>query len=359
MNPRLLRNLLAQTGEIARTAAFLFLYAAAYLPRAWAYAAADAVGWAFHVSPLGARSRRSMMRAFPEQDGAALARAWMARPYRDFINTRRIIMRREDPSKWRVEARNAPAELDDPNTSLIVAMGHFSREATTPLYLKQFLPKRVATVVAPLDRTSLSPRATRLRLQLGGILRGVDVVTGGEAETISVGEPGFVSRIVRFLRPPGAAILISPDSITGAGREQGHTRPFAGHTKITFALGTARLARLAQRPLVTCVAYIDERGVVIVEWGQVLPPPARDDASADDRYTSAMLDDFERAVGNRPSQYVVAIGDERRWRPAEQVWVDDAPAERAPRLKAKRSETCDARADVGAHALRGAVSGRS
>ena len=73
-------------------------------------------------------------------------------------------------------------------------------------------------------------------------------------------------------------------------------------------------------------AFLDEAGRTVLDWSDPIPAPARDDESADARLTGAIMDILERAVGMRPGQYVLPVGDQRRWSETAKCWVelDDA-----------------------------------
>ncbi|MGQ0532905.1 MAG: LpxL/LpxP family acyltransferase [Caulobacteraceae bacterium] len=316
------RRALAHFSDLLRVLAFLVLWLAAHLPRRQAFGAAGAIGALYAASPMGMRARHSMSAAFPGRDANKLARAWLTRPFRDFVSTTRIIARREVASRWHVESRNLPAILVEPGQSVIVATGHFSREAMTGLYMTRTISKNLAAVIAGLDRRSLKPRALRLRIQLGEMMEAIKVVRDNErVEIVEVGTPGVVSHLVKQLKRADTVVILATDSVAGGGRERGHVRPFAGHPKVSFALGTARLARLSQRPIVTCVPFTNGDNSVVLEWGEPIPAPARDDELADERITGAILDVFERAVGKRPDEYVLPIGDQRHWDNESQSWV--------------------------------------
>jgi lauroyl/myristoyl acyltransferase len=89
-----------------------------------------------------------------------------------------------------------------------------------------------------------------------------------------------------------------------------------------FSVGTAALSRLAQCPIVACAGYIEKNGTVVLHWGPVIAPPQRKDEGADVRVTDTILDFLEDAVGRRPTQYVLYIGEERQWNPVLQSWGD-------------------------------------
>jgi hypothetical protein len=94
-----------------------------------------------------------------------------------------------------------------------------------------------------------------------------------------------------------------------------------------FSLGPAALSRLAQVPIVPVATYIDEDGTMGLEWGSVIPPPRRHDAKADLNTANQILDFLENAIGRRPCQYVLYIGEERSWDPEREVWSLRADAE--------------------------------
>ena len=321
-----LRNAAAQVSEAYRVGALLLLRpAASFLPRGWAMFLADAVGRGLMATPVGARTRQSMHAMFQWSggDSRAIAREHLTRPFRDFVNSRRVSEQRDLPATWRFESRGEPEIIMDPKASVIIAGGHFSREAMSVLYLPHIVPKRLQTVIAATDRV-LTLRDFRLRMQLGAMREGVRVVRQGDVEIVAPGKPSAVAGMLRHLRSPGSAVIIASDASWPKDAPGGFDRPYAGYASNRFALGTARLARLSQCPVVACVPFLDNDGRVIIEWGELIPAPARDDEAADVRITNAILDTFERAVGRRPGQYVLPFGSDRRWSAVAECWVDPA-----------------------------------
>lgn len=319
-----LRNAAAQVSEAYRVGALLMLRAAAsYLPRSWTMALADAVGFGLMLTPVGAKTRRAMRAMFQGGNADAIAREYVTRPFRDYVNARRVVERREIPADWVVESRGDPAILKDPNASLIIAGGHFSREAMSVLVAPKVIPQRLQMVIAATD-SDRSLRDRRLRMQLGAVRDGISVVRDGDVEIIEPGKPSAVASMLRHLRVPGSVVVIASDASWPKDAPGGYQRPYAGYASNNFALGTARLARLSQCPVVVCVPFLDKDGHVIMEWGEVIPAPARDDESADVRITNSILDTIERAVGRRPGQYVLPIGSGRRWSAVAECWVDAA-----------------------------------
>lgn len=320
---RVVRNALTEAVEGVRAVLFMILgLAARHLPRAWAYALADAVQWLLAASPIGGRARRMMGDTFASQreETAKLAGEWLGRPFRDHVNAVRIATGREHMRDWTVEMRNAPSLLDDPSQSFIIATGHFSRAAMGVLYMPSLLRRRLATVVAPMT-ASRTWRGLRVRLQMREIRKGIEVARDGDVYIADVTGKAFLVKLLNHLRAPGGAVIIATDAAWHGDKVASHSRPFAAFAMQSFALGAARLARLSQRPIVVCVPFFDGDRRVVTEWGPVIAPPARDDAAADARITDEILDWIERRIGARPGQYVQSFGQGRRWSRVAQCWV--------------------------------------
>lgn len=314
---------LTQGLEAFRAALFTILgFAARRLPRGVAYRLAGAVRSLVALSPLGLRARQTMRATFSSQSSeiADLAAEWLGRPFRDHVNAVRIATGREDMRNWTVTMRGAPALLQDPSQSFIVATGHFSREAMSVLYAPWLLPFRLATVVAAMTQSG-TPRGLRVRLQMRELRKGMEVARGGDIDIAEVAGKAFLVRLLRHLRDPGGAVIIATDAAWHGEKDGGYTRPFAAFSEQTFHLGTARLARLSQRPIVVCVPFLDGDQRVVMEWSPVISPAARDDEAGDIRVTNEILDWIERRIGERPGQYVESFGHDRRWSATAKCWV--------------------------------------
>jgi lauroyl/myristoyl acyltransferase len=217
--------------------------------------------------------------------------------------------------------RGAPALLNDPRQSFIMATGHFSREAMSCIYMPWILNRRLATVIAPMTQAK-TPRGLRVRLQMREMTAGIRAMREGDVDIAEVAGKSFLVRLLHHLREPGGVVVIASDASWGADKGDGVTRPFAGYASQSFAVGTARLARLSQTPIVTCVPFIASDRHLIMEWSPVIPAPDRDDADADVRITNEILDWIERRIGERPDQYVLSFGTDRRWSAVARCWVD-------------------------------------
>lgn len=320
---RLCRIALTQAVEAFRASLFMMLRAAALiLPRSWAYGLADGVQALLASSPIGARARKDMRATFSGQRVDDMAADWLGRPFRDHVNATRVAARKERARDWTVDMRGAPAFLNDRAQSFIMATGHFSREAMSCIYMPRIVERRLATVIAPMTQAK-TPRGMRVRLQMREMVNGIRAMRDGDVDIAEVAGKSFLVRLLHHLREPGGVVVIASDASWGAEKGGGITRPFAGYASQTFALGTARLARLSQTPIVACVPFIVSDRHCIMEWSPVIPAPDRDDTEADVRITNEILDWIERRIGERPDQYVLSFGTDRRWSSIARCWVDE------------------------------------
>lgn len=320
---------LAQLAEAFRLPAFgLVDIAARLMPRPVALATANFFGLLLTLSPSGWRTHTRMRRAFGDAASWNTTREYLTCPLRDHAVMARIAVGRENPELREIESRNGSALVQQQEQSFILAIGHYAREAVITVYLPQIIRRRLMAIMAPIDR-SLRPKALRLRLQLTRMRQAVARVQKGEDAIVDAGAAGGAGQVLRHLRKPGTVVIISADvPWTHAPRADRFERPFAGRANQSFAIGAARLSRLSQRPIVTCVPFLDADGHIELDWGEPIAPPAKEDHDADKRVTSLILDRLEPAVGERPAQYVLPIGHERRWDSAQRRWL--SPEELKP-----------------------------
>lgn len=314
------RSLVRDLDEALNVAGFWIVgVAAATLPESLALGVAAGLGYIALFSPVGLRAVRRMEAMFGSERAFALAHKRLARPFRDHVFMVRIANGIEDPTLWPVIS-DPPPFLNDPNASFIMATGHFSRQAAIAAYFPQTISHKLASVMAPLQKkTGSRIRDARLQAQFGAMSKALERVRAGDLHVIEVGGPRVVSQVVNHLKQPGHCIAISSDAPWPAAKG-GHARPFAGRKQQNYALGTARLARLAQCPIVSCVPVLDE-GRLILRWGAPIDPPAPGDHSADARITDQLLDELELAIGLYPDQYVLSLGYDRRWDSVSERWV--------------------------------------
>ena len=100
-----------------------------------------------------------------------------------------------------------------------------------------------------------------------------------------------------------------------------YERPFAGYKSHVFATGAAQLARMARCPIISCVYSLENDGTIVLEWGSPIRI-ACNDADSDVDVMNKLIDTLELAIGERPTQYVLRIGDSRRWNSRSRRWEE-------------------------------------
>ncbi len=296
--------------------------AADYLPKSVALALADYVARALSVLSSGARSfHRELHATFGGEVAHARwqANETMALPFRDFVMLRRIVAGREDASSWPIEERNLEAvkPLRDSGASFIVALGHFARRAVWCVHLPRIVPQELTVVVNPTPPFTFRPKGLRLYLQYGLMLQSLDRIRP-DLELYYAGR-GTADTLVQKLKVPGNAVVIHADA-PWPFRRGAIERPFAAATKRSFATGVAKMARLAQVPIVPCVTTVSPQGGILFEWGAPIAPGSPEDVASDERVTSAALDVLEVGIGRHPEQYVLEIGSSRHWNSEAGAW---------------------------------------
>ena len=120
-------------------------------------------------------------------------------------------------------------------------------------------------------------------------------------------------------------MTVNVDAHWSRGRSSSLTRPFAGAAHRTFSTGAAKLARLSGTPLLLGLPLVSADGCAVRM--RLLGPFRPGGTVSEQQDGDAMrqvLDAIEREVGERPCEYLLDIGGERRWNPQQQRW-DDAP----------------------------------
>jgi lauroyl/myristoyl acyltransferase len=298
--------------------------AAGMLPRKSALAIARLCGSVMlRVPSSGRPALTTMQKAFLMEDADARrsAREYLAQPFYSFVVFHRILHRREHPDNWTVEERNNQdvVQLRESGRSFIVATGHFRRESHVALCMPRFCPGSIAIVFVPVPARSLRPHNIRTRVHFGQLLQ---VIRHSRPDSKFVYVGGALKELLKHLEQPSCQVVVSVDAFWKTTGWSAHTRPFAGMRARPFSIGSAVLSRLAQCPIVPCATYVGKDGTIVLEWGPVIPPPQREDEAADSPNTNIILDFLESAIGRRPSQYVLYIGEERRWNPVLQTWED-------------------------------------
>lgn len=318
--------------------------AATFGPAALALRAATVIGAADALLPVAtSRTARRELHAAGLR-GAALdagVRERLAWPRRDLVWRQRFRTGKEHPGDWRlIEVDPGPVrELLGAKRSFIAAGGHFTSAAADLRHL--VLPMAGAAVGGALPSFSFNPFELRRRLDAHAdqgareVLMGLQ--TGGRNAphlnavvpdiwdrtsdwTSAPPFPNIQDQVLHELTTPGAVSQILIDAYWE--KPGAYRRAFAGIGDRGFALGAARIARLAQCPVVPFVAVFGEAPrTVSYEWGKPIWPGPRDDKSRDALVIDAALEFLERGVAKYPTQYLHPIGYERAWNSNHQAWL--------------------------------------
>ena len=299
-----------------------FLAPAAYwLPKSWALAAANVLSLSLLILPApGFRACRRMRRLFGGSPYRSfqLAWGWIARPFRDFVILKRVMYGREDVSRWRIVERNseAVARLRESGQSFIVATAHFERAALLAVACPRVTPGNYIQVGHATPSRLNSLYNLRLRIQYGTMLKVLSTAWRRPFEFAytNTGQP-TARMLHERLSKPGTIINIHLDAPWPQRATGSFCRPFAGMKERSFATGAAQLAKLCRCPLVSCVYWRDDDGTVFIQWGS---PILHVDDEIDTM--NRLIDTLEAAVGERPTQYVLEIGQERRWNATHRIW---------------------------------------
>ena len=129
--------------------------AAVVLPKSWATMVAKFGGFVLALTPkTGKQAYWDFRNAFGAKRWPSfrLAQGWLARPFVDHVVFVRICHNREKMDKWKIIEHNAAPirSLMQSGQPLIVATGHFAREASICLYLARVLSPCLLGVVAGL-----------------------------------------------------------------------------------------------------------------------------------------------------------------------------------------------------------------
>jgi lauroyl/myristoyl acyltransferase len=304
----------------------LLVPAARLLPKRAAYAIADLAGLIDAVVPSeAARTARGEAQAFGKRGRAAFVFAVrrLAAPRRELVEIARLRYRRERPERWRIieEGGDAVRDLHAAGKPVLVVCGHFRTAIDSPARVR-LVPWTVAKGIRnPIPGRSMSPHALRERLQ-NKVAYGLTRVLLDQPNDWGyafVGKENIQDRLLRELAQPGGWGRIAIDAIWE--KPGAYRRPFAGMAERGFALGAARIARLAQCHVVPFLVIEEPDGAIRVVWGKPLLPPAVDDKASDVAFMDVLVDLIERDVGRYPLQYLHPIGGDRRWDAASEQWV--------------------------------------
>jgi hypothetical protein len=263
--------------------------------------------------------------AFGVTRGAALRMAIRAHASRfhEFSFQQKIILGWLDPFETPVQVEagaEARAIVDGPG-AFMIALAHFERTtAMAAVFNPQaFANRPIYAVAFKLPNLVFLPHLWRMSLQLRQLLRATRGARREGLEFVYLG--GATGKLVDTLRTQRAVATVNVDSHWPRGRSSSLTRPFAGSTNRTFSTGSAKLARLAGTPLLLALPVMSNDGSAV---RMRLFGPFHSSAASTDQQdidvTQQVLDVIEREVGERPCDYLLDIGGDRRWDAETQSW---------------------------------------
>jgi hypothetical protein len=305
---------------IFRPAAFVFPE-----PLIWGLAYVCAVFVVVQAS--GRRMASDFRAAFGVSRGTALRMAIRAhgRRFHEFAMQQKIILGWHDPFKLPlyIEAGEEARKVIDGSGSFTLAMAHFERnDAAASMFRPKLFHGRPYYVVAfKLPNFVLLPHFWRMGLQLRQLLRATLRARPEGLEFVYLG--GATNTLVDKLRTARAIVSVNIDARWPRGRSSSLTRPFAGATQRTFSTGSAKLARLCHAPMLLGIPVLsdDGRAVQLRLFGPFKSnSPAEGQQDID--VTQQALDVIEREIGERPCEYLLDIGGDRRWDAGERTWQD-------------------------------------
>jgi lauroyl/myristoyl acyltransferase len=220
-----------------------------------------------------------------------------------------------------IEANEEARRIVDGPGSFMLAMSHFERTdaASTLFHPTVFHGRPVYAVAFRLPNYIFLPHFWRMALQLRQLLRATRRARPQGLEFVYLG--GATKPLVDKLRRERAIVSVNIDAHWPRGRGSSLTRPFAGALQRTYSTGSAKLARLAGAPLLLGIPVLSDDGRAV---RMRLFGPFRSHAASGDQQdievTQQVLDIIEREVGERPCEYLLDIGGDRRWNPQERAW---------------------------------------
>lgn len=318
-----LRHFYAVLPELVRIggAVFVLIPAAFLLPRFLALAAADGVSLLLMLLPSpGLTTYQTMRKAFGKPPFQAFMLAWktVARPFRDLVILKRVLYGRENVFDWKIVERNSDGvdRLRKSGQSFIIAVAHFQRAAVLALASPAVAPGTFVSVAEAPPKKIKSLYDLRLRLFYGTMITAIATAWRRPFEYAFTTEGQSAAALVyQRLREPGNIVLINIDAVWAKRPTGSFSGPFAGQEERTLSTGVVQLAQLTGCPIVPCSFWQDSDGTIILDWGTPVET-IHDEAETMNR----LIAPLETAIGERPAQYVLEIGDERRWNATQRIW---------------------------------------
>jgi len=330
---QLLRALVDERADLVRGLLLVLVFrpAAYLLPRRWIWPVALCFATLFVL--LMADGRR-LVREFGFIFGVGrtaalkLAITSHAKRMNEFSLQQKMISRIYRPFDVpvRLEASDEARRIIAGPGSFVVAQAHFERgtAATTVFNGANFDGRDMFVVAIKVPRFVPMPHIWRIGLQLRQLMRTCLALRPQGLEFVHTG--GAVTGLVDKLQSQRIMVSINVDAHWSRNRSSTLERPFCGALKRSFSTGAAKLARLANVPLLLALPVLDSdpRQVRLRLFGPYTSEAAVPE-QRDVEISQKLLDVIEREVGLRPCEYVLEIGAARRWDGESNRWVQPPP----------------------------------
>lgn len=272
----------------------------------------------------GVSTYYDMRSAFGMNRFESVKAAWdyLSLPFRDYVMFLMVMNGREDPSKWTIIERNPEGieQLRRSEKSFILVSGHFSQI----VLLRPRLPydhHHRFQVAIDIPRRINSLLDLRVRIKHGTLLEACSCCDKDSEIGIIGNDLSAATQMYMKLREPGNVVSIALDAAWDKNHIGSYERPFAGARRRWFSMGAVQLARFTGCPVIGCVLWLKTDRSLVVEWGEPFRI-AQNDLAGEVKVMNNLLNMLEVAVGKRPAQYYLTIGNERRWNSHKEQWED-------------------------------------
>jgi len=286
------------------------------------------------IDGMGRVARHEYRYVFPDRSGLCLYYRQQVKRFFEHAWQHRVIAGTDRPDNYHihVDASERVMQIIGGTGSIVIASGHFIRGPETfALTLPKVTNRPFYVIVADPPSAPRDFHEWRVQLQLSVTIRAMQAwAPPGWVNAVYRGK-AFL-RVLQEIKSKDSVLFINVDAHWPKGRGETVTIPFAGFSSRTFATGAARAARMANCPLLLMIPVpIKGREAVL----QILGPyrsDLQDELERDADVTRQLLTDIERAIGERPEEYVMDIGHERIWNRTSRVWEADSQSRNESRI---------------------------
>jgi lauroyl/myristoyl acyltransferase len=243
---------------------------------------------------------------------------WLARPLCDFVILKRLIYRRENPSEWKIIEKNVDAmdSLRESGESFIIVVGHFAKQSGLSMLSPDITPGDIVQVANAVKRIR-NLYDLRVRIQYGALLKAFPYCRKS-CEVVFNNKLSVARTLCRRLQR-GNKVIIPIDGGWDKKATGSYDRAFAGHKIRTFSTGALQLAKMAHCPIICCIPTFESDGTIMLEWG--FPIQNINDGKTNDiNAMNQLFEMLEIAIGERPTEYILGIGGDRRWNSERKQW---------------------------------------